>query len=48
MAAGGTERIWPTHATAAGRSAVAAARQGWRGDGLGPGQAGRVCPGRPA
>ncbi len=51
MADGGTARIWQALATAAGRSAVAAARQGWLGDGLGLGPIGlryhdigyRVC-----
>ena len=32
MAADGTARIWLAHATAAGRSVAAAARQVWHGD----------------
>ena len=40
MADDGTARIWPVHATGAGRRAVAAARQVWRDDELGPDQDG--------
>ena len=38
MADGETGLIWPVLATAAGRHAAAAARQGWHGDELGLGQ----------
>ena len=41
MVAGEMARTWPALATAAGRSAVAAARQVWLGDEPGLGQAGQ-------
>lgn len=40
MVDGETGLIWPVLATAAGQRAAAAARQGWRGDGLGLGPVG--------